>query len=140
MDKHKKITLLLISLLFALNITTNIYLRVKIAAFDRLSLFHEKLAVAYDIAGMEGVKKELAIIRASNNSSLVEKILIQAENNIYKSVDPGKFLHYRIAREKSGLFFTRLALMILSMVIFVTLIFRIIKYKKAAEKGAGLNA
>jgi len=135
MDKHKKLTILLIGLLFALNITTNIYLRVRIAAFDRLRLFHEKLVVAYDIAGEEGVKKELLIIRASNKSKIVDRFLKQAESNIYSSKDTGEFLHSRVEKENKDLFVTRLALMILSAAIFIILIFRVAKYKKAALKG-----
>lgn len=139
MDKHKKITLLLVGMLFALNIFTNIFLRVRIEAYQMVKLCHEKLAVAYDVGGTAGLKKELAIISANNQGKLYQEFLRRVENKVNNSENPRELLRSNIHKEAIVIRNTRIALLFLSTIIFIILFARIARYKKAALKNQSVK-
>jgi len=107
----------LICMLFA-----NFYAVRKIMAYGLDIYFYDRLLVAYNIGGREGLIKELGIIRSADKMPRERALARNFAVDLEDLKDPGIFLSDKVARDKDKVNFIRnlrSAAIILMLFIFV---------------------
>jgi len=101
MDKKKKIRILIAVILFFLFLYANFYTIRRIARYGVEVYLYDKLLVAYQIGGMNGLKTELERVLSQDKMRHELAEARDFKNKLDNINDPGKYLA-DIASQKKG--------------------------------------
>lgn len=99
-----------------------------------MKLCYEKLAVAYDIGGKDGLEKEYKLMLSNAKGRMAEKFLLNVRQQLNEANDPAVFLRATISGEMQTIERARRLIIILSLLICVILVLRLIMIKRLAKQ------
>jgi len=132
--KHNKIRIAIAAALFILFIIANFYTVRALAVYGTELYFYDKLLVAYQFAGINGLKQELSSILSHDKMRHELAVARNFEKNLENIKEPDKFLADIVSDRKSKLNFLRNLRSIAFALIVGVLLLRIIVERRCEVK------
>lgn len=132
--KHNKIRIAIAAALFILFIIANFYTVRALAIYGTELYFYDKLLVAYQFAGINGLKQELGTILSHDKMRHELAVARNFEKNLENIKEPDKFLADIVNDRKDKINFLRNLRSIAFALIVGILLLRIIVNRRSEQK------
>jgi len=133
-SKKYKIRIAIAGMLFILFVIANFYTVRALALYGTELYFYDKLQVAYQFAGMNGLRQELSSVLSYDKMRYELIVARNFEKNLANIKEPGKFLADIVSDRKNKINFFRNLRSIAFVLIVGMLLLRIIIDRRSKPK------